>query len=142
MTTMTTAPLNVRGELAKQQRRQIELLPQALRESWTARTSADEGWSPANPSLGQCAVTALIVQDYAGGTLARTTVGGVSHYYNILEDGTEVDLTREQFPVWEPAEVITRDREYVLSFGPTAERYHRLKLAVYNRLGALLTQPY
>ena len=97
-----------------------------VRRAWNADTSADEGWSADNPALGQCAVTALIVQDHFGGELARTTVDGVSHYYNVLPDGTEVDLTREQFPQWNPTEPATRTREYVLSFEPTRQRYQLL----------------
>lgn len=123
-----------------QRARQFALLPQALRQSWSAATSADENWTPSNPSLGQCAVTALIVQDFAGGTLARTTVHGVSHYYNILPGSVELDLTRDQFPAWEPGEVIERDRDYVLSFQPTADRYAKLKMQVYTNLGRLLAQ--
>ena len=61
------------------------------------RTSADpEGWSPHNRPWGQCAVTALVVQDRFGGELLRARVDGVSHYWNRLPDGSELDLTRER----------------------------------------------
>lgn len=133
-----TAPTCLSEPLSAYREAQAELLPQALLESWTADTSADQAWSPQNPALGQCAVTALVVQDYLGGALARTTVNGVSHYYNILPDGTELDLTREQFPSWEPGEVVERDRGYVLSFPATAARYELLMLRTYAALDALL----
>jgi hypothetical protein len=54
-----------------------------------------------------------------------------SHYWNLLDDGRELDLTVEQFddPV-RPADVVTREREYVLSFPDTRQRYERLRAAV------------
>ena len=99
-----------------------------IRPSWCAATSADpKGWTPENPSHGQCAVTALVVQDLLGGTLLRTINDGISHYWNRLPTGIEVDLTREQFRGWNPGEIVERDREYVLSFPETAARYELLK---------------
>ena len=40
---------------------------------------------------------ALIVQDILGGELRRALVNGESHYWNQLDDGTVIDLTRSQF---------------------------------------------
>ncbi|HYE58613.1 MAG TPA: hypothetical protein VD948_08910 [Rhodothermales bacterium] len=101
--------------------------------AWARDTSASaDEWTPANPARGQCAVTALVVQDVYGGDLLRAMVGGESHYFNRLPGGEEVDLTRQQFPpdaVVGAAEV--RMREYVLSFPETARRYRLLK----DRLG-------
>lgn len=105
----------------------LAALSQALRASWNADTSAYPRWSPHTPSLGQCAVTALIVQDVLGGDLERVTVAGQSHYYNRLPDGTEIDLTRDQFAEWSPSAPETRTREYVLSYEPTAARYQILR---------------
>ena len=60
-------------------------------------------WSAANPSRGQCGSTALTIHDLLGGELLIAEVlradgsrQGV-HYWNLLPDGTEIDLTREQF---------------------------------------------
>ena len=40
----------------------------ALAASWTARTASPlVAWTPHNPSSGQCAVSALVLQDYCGG---------------------------------------------------------------------------
>ncbi len=67
-----------------------------VRKAWCAQTSADpDNWTPENPAWGQCAVTALVIQDLCGGELLRTTVGGISHYLNELEDGRWVDLTQQ-----------------------------------------------
>jgi hypothetical protein len=101
-----------------------------LRQAWTATTSASTDWTPERPSVGQCAVTALIVQDELGGVLLRTINANVSHYWNRLPDGSELDLTRDQFDVWEPGEIVERDREYVLSFPETRRRYEELRSAV------------
>jgi hypothetical protein len=100
-----------------------------LERAWSAETSADaEGWSPKNPAWGQCAVTALLVQELYGGSLLRTKVGNISHYWNLLPSGEEVDLTRDQFN--EPGLQLSgqlRSREYVLSFPDTVRRYERLR---------------
>lgn len=103
-------------------------LEAALRTAWSRDTSADAAnWSEANRAWGQCAVTALIVQDYFGGALRRGEVGPISHYWNLTLSGGEVDLTRQQFPDGtEIANVTVRTREYVLSHLETARRYQDL----------------
>jgi hypothetical protein len=110
-------------------------LEKALQASWGKDTSSMDSWSPLNPSLGQCAVTALVVQDHLGGTLLHCTVDGVSHYRNRLSSGQEIDLTIGQFrpnAIEGPAEA--RDRGYVLSFAETVERYRLLIGRVEARL--------
>jgi hypothetical protein len=98
--------------------------------TWCAET-AKGNWNPNNPSLNQCAITALVVQDYFGGELLRCLMtNGDSHYWNRLPDGTEVDLTEDQFRDIEakPLKIdfVVRTREYVLSFPETSRRYHLL----------------
>jgi hypothetical protein len=107
-------------------------LEKALEQAWDRSTCSDPGkWSSENPAWGQCAVTALIVQDYYGGELRRGLVDDISHYWNILQDGHEVDLTLKQFgDSARPTDVQPRDREYVLSFPDTVSRYERLRSAV------------
>jgi hypothetical protein len=59
----------------------IRELERALEVAWERTTSADpDRWSPQNPAWGQCAVTALIVQDHYGGELRRGIVDDISHY--------------------------------------------------------------
>ena len=81
-------------------------LEAAIRAAWALDTcdpvDADD-WSEANPSRGQCGSTALVIHDLLGGELLIADVlrtdgrrQGV-HYWNLLPDGTEIDLTREQF---------------------------------------------
>jgi hypothetical protein len=66
------------------------------------RVDADD-WSAASPSRGQCRSAALTIHDLLGGELLVAGVlrtGGSRqgvHYWNLLPDGTEIDLTRDQF---------------------------------------------
>lgn len=109
-------------------------IEEALRHSWGPDTCADwerYKWSPVNPAFGQCAVTALVVQDFAGGTIVKDPE--FDHYWNRLNDGTEVDLSREQFNVTiNPIAKEIREREYMLTHersikAKTPERYRILR---------------
>jgi hypothetical protein len=82
----------------------------AVRSSWSVETCdpvdvAD--WSPANPSRGQCGVTALTLHDLLGGELLEAQVlrpdGSRQgyHLWNRLAGGVEIDLTLEQFAATE-----------------------------------------
>jgi hypothetical protein len=82
-------------------------------------------WTPENPSRDQCGMTALVVQDVLGGdlVLAEVHVGGAQighHYWNRLPDGSDLDLTADQF---RPEETVVRGRVVVRP--PDAPRYHR-----------------
>src|SRR5665811_2071764 len=115
-----------------------------LRRAWSRSTSADpERWSEGNPAWGQCAVTSLVLQDLLGGKLCRTMVDGHSHYFNILDNGEEVDLTWEQFRVGATkSDRQLRERSYVLSFPDAARRYVLLRTAVDRRwLGDFVADP-
>jgi ADP-ribose pyrophosphatase YjhB (NUDIX family) len=81
-------------------------LESALRTAWcrwTCDPVDQPRWSESNPSWGQCASTALVIQDRLSGDLlladvheADGTPAGV-HFWNRLPDGAELDLTSEQF---------------------------------------------
>ncbi len=128
-------------KVEKQSNISKEQLAKILEESWDKQTSASEEWSPANKALGQCAVTACVVQDYLGGNILNTTAtlpDGTpdSHYYNLIDD-EEVDLTRSQFPEGTTftdgapkTKGYASTREYVLSHQPTNDRYDILKQRV------------
>jgi hypothetical protein len=105
---------------------------QLLSGGWSAETSAYDAWSPERPSVGQCAVTALEVQRILGGELVRVTNFGESHYFNWTTVGV-VDLTRDQFDVWEPTAPELRTREYVLSHPKTSNRYELLRINLAGR---------
>jgi hypothetical protein len=108
----------------------------AIRRSWAFDTALDNAWWPEQPSRGQCAVTALVIQELVGGELLRAVTSGVSHYWNRLPDGTEVDLTRDQFDVFDPGDVQVRTREYALSYAATADRYEILRERVHKVLAS------
>ncbi len=99
---------------------------------WNRRTSYDPaGWSSRNRAWGQCAVTALIVQDLFGGVVLRGFVNGIEHYWNRLPNEEEVDLTRAQFAnVHEVVSVAPASREFILASPSTAARYTELKRRV------------
>jgi hypothetical protein len=99
-----------------------------LRRAWRADTSYDpNGWSIMNPAFGQCAVTALIVQDRLGGELVHGVTKSVSHYWNRVPNGLEIDLTSDQFEAKLCFDrVETRSRDYVLSYPETKARYEKL----------------
>lgn len=106
----------------------VSALPAVFRECWRRETSYEPGkWSPENPTHGQCAITALVVQDLLGGDLLRAKVNGAEHYWNRLPDSGELDLTRDQFGCAPTTTVPERvSREYVLSFSNTVRRYRKL----------------
>jgi hypothetical protein len=99
---------------------------------WDRKTSYDPvGWSNRNRAWGQCAVTALIVQDLFGGEVLRGFVNGIEHYWNRLPKKGEVDLTRTQFDdVREIASVTPVSRDFILASPSTAVRYADLKRRV------------
>lgn len=69
----------------------------ALEGSWSAETSVV--FSPdAYPSYGQCAQTAIVIQEKFGGEILRTTGwhGTGNHFYNRIA-GERIDFTADQF---------------------------------------------
>jgi hypothetical protein len=72
----------------------------ALAEIWCEYTCAPrlrESWSKGNMTLGQCSITAFLVQDIFGGKVyGILRPGGNYHCYNVV-DGVVFDLTSEQF---------------------------------------------
>ena len=54
-------------------------------------------WNINNPSIGQCAVTSLVVQKYLKGKIVRNSK--YNHYWNILPSGHKVDFTYQQFNI-------------------------------------------
>ena len=71
-----------------------------LKSCWRADTCAPRmrgDWTPQNPTLGQCSVTAFLAQDIFGGEVRGVPLGdGTFHCFNVV-DGVAFDLTSEQF---------------------------------------------
>jgi hypothetical protein len=109
----------------------IKELSYALLNSWGADTATKGIWKEEIPDLNQCAITALVVQDYFGGDLLRCPLNdGDSHYWNNTKAHGELDLTFTQFAYTKQRKMvgtpIIREREYVLSFPDTLKRYEIL----------------
>ena len=108
-------------------------LYEVLRKCWskeTAYPSCQPEWIESDPTYGQCAITAMLVYDMFGGTIHRIRVsGGGTHYFNKI-DGHYIDLTREQFDLYnipveyEPNEQM--DRQYCGKNANTKKRYDML----------------
>jgi hypothetical protein len=104
-----------------------------LRKAWckeTAYRSCQAEWVETDPTYGQCAITAMLVYDMFGGTIHRIrNNSGGTHYFNKI-DGYYIDLTREQFDLYnipveyEPNEEM--DRKYCGKNADTAKRYQLL----------------
>lgn len=109
---------------------------EALEKSWAQDTTyCMIGFSKANPALGQCLVSTLVLQHYLGGEIIRGKftepdgVGG-SHYWLRIK-GVDVDLTWEQFkkgtkikPTGKPT------RKGMLKYPNVRERYNALQQKV------------
>ena len=71
-----------------------------LSDVWCADTCAPrmrKDWSAANKTLGQCSITAFLMQDIYGGTVRGVALkDGNYHCFNDV-DGCVFDLTSEQF---------------------------------------------
>jgi len=126
----------------------LEQLTHALHASWGADTSFDASeWSEDNPARGQCVASSLIVQDYYGGDLLRYEVRGEGlqelHYCNLLDDGTILDTTGQQYhqivsmqisPVHLAGYATVREKR--LADNGTRKRYELLKSRITRQLAA------
>jgi hypothetical protein len=99
-----------------------------LENAWCVETSYDPALChKSDRASGQCCVTALVVQDYFGGTIMRGVVNGGSHYWNNI-DGLDVDLTWRQFPIGAELTNIRKaaSREKLLANVRLRTRYKRI----------------
>jgi hypothetical protein len=100
---------------------------EAIRAAWCAETSYWPGlWRDDEPSIGQCAVTALAYQALCGGQIVTGWAGGVRHYWNRV-DGVACDFTAGQFPPEaRRLEAGVADRAALLADPDTRRRYELL----------------
>lgn len=104
-----------------------------LLECWcreTAYPACQKDWSQDDPSYGQCAITAMLVNDLFGGTIHRTrNLRGGAHYFNRIGE-RYIDLAAAHFwndfiPLeFEPNETI--DRKFCGRNADTKRRYDLL----------------
>ena len=111
-----------------------------LSEIWCAETCAPrlrERWCSANKTLGQCSVTAFLMQDIFGGKVygIRRTGGGV-HCFNVVGDCV-FDLTSEQFgdEVLDYSDCLVQDRAVHFANKEKWQRYLLLKKALEEAVG-------
>ena len=113
-----------------------------LSRLWCAETCAPglrKDWSAQNNTLGQCSITAFLIQDLMGGQVWGVPLpGGGVHCFNEV-DGCLFDLTSEQFggAALDYAARTLQDRETHFADGDKFARYQLLK----SRLLPLLPQP-
>jgi hypothetical protein len=106
---------------------------------WRRETCAprmQDEWTPENMTLGQCSITAFIVQDLFGGEVyGILRPGGNYHCYNVICDA-KFDLTSEQFGeeakdlVYDDVNLQTREVHFEKE--EKKARYEYLKQLVYD----------
>lgn len=113
-------------------------LRKVLEACWDIETAYHEDrrlWNKNNKSVGQCTVTALIVNDFFGGKIIRgySRKHRLYHYWNEI-DGVKIDLTFEQFHNSKPdivfSDHICKSREELLKIKSVKTRYLLLKKRV------------
>ena len=94
--TPSVHPINDEYKKIKDQRHLYDLLSSL----WSAQTCAPrmrKDWNENNKTLGQCSITAFLVQDIFGGEVYGVPLGdGNYHCFNKVGD-VVFDLTSEQF---------------------------------------------
>ena len=128
-------PIDPTFAKVKDQRHLYDLLS----ECWSIETCAPryrDEWSKANKTLGQCSITAFLVQDIFGGDVFGIPLPeGGYHCFNAVGDAV-FDLTSEQFgdKVLDYQHVVEQVREEHFD---DEEKYHRyliLKTSLLEKL--------
>lgn len=89
-------PMDERYQMLQSPRRLYDVLSGIWCE-YTCAPRLRQEWSRENMTLGQCSITAFLVQDIFGGKVyGILRPGGNYHCYNVV-DGCCFDLTSEQF---------------------------------------------
>ena len=110
-----------------------------LSEIWCAETCAPRmrsDWSPENKTLGQCSITAFLLQDLYGGKVFGVPLGdGNYHCFNVVGDCV-FDLTSEQFGdrKLNYTDCPEQFRETHFAKEEKRQRYELLKASLFARL--------
>lgn len=110
-----------------------------LTDLWTIETCAPAfrpEWSEENRTLGQCSITAFLVQDHFGGKVFGLPLpDGATHCFNDV-DGCVFDLTSEQFgdEVKDYVHVTEQFREEHFANADKKARYELLKKGLEKKL--------
>ena len=112
-----------------------------LSELWSAETCAPRmrgDWSADNPTLGQCSITAFLMQDLFGGRVYGVPLeDGGFHCFNAVGDCV-FDLTSEQFgdTALDYENRPEQRREVHFARDEKRQRYELLKRRLLKRLDA------
>ncbi len=113
-----------------------------LTEIWSKETCAPrmrDDWTTQNMTLGQCSITAFLIQDIFGGDVyGIERAGGNYHCYNVI-DGKIFDLTSEQFgdEILNYKDNPEQLREVHFAKEEKHERYLHLKEALAKKLNKI-----
>ena len=113
-----------------------------LSEIWCADTCAPRmrgNWSPENRTLGQCSITAFLMQDIYGGKVYGVPLGdGNYHCFNVV-GSCVFDLTSEQFGdiVLNYDGCPEQSREVHFAKDEKRRRYEYLKSRLFDRIEEL-----
>ena len=113
---------------------------------WSAGTCAPRmrtEWTPENRTLGQCSITAFLLQDIYGGKVRGIPLGdGSYHCFNEVGD-TVFDLTSEQFgdTILDYTDCPEQERSVHFAKEEKRLRYEKLKAALEERLREYYENP-
>ena len=133
--TPSVKPTNEQFNKVNDQRHLYDLLS----DIWSKETCAPRmriNWSKDNKTLGQCSITAFLVQDIFGGLVYGVPLkDGNYHCFNVIND-VAFDLTSEQFGNVELdyQNVVLQKREDHFSKLEKYERYSLLKRRLLEKL--------
>ena len=106
---------------------------------WRIETCAPRlrpGWSENNRTLGQCSITAFLLQDLYGGQVCGVPLGdGNYHCFNAV-DGCVFDLTSEQFgeKQLDYSDCVEQSRAVHFAKEEKQQRYNDLRQKLLERL--------
>ncbi|MBP5313175.1 MAG: hypothetical protein J6112_10125 [Clostridia bacterium] len=103
---------------------------------YTCAPRLRQGWSPSDKTLGQCSITAFLMQDiYGGKVMGIPLKDGGFHCFNDV-DGCVFDLTSEQFrgEILDYENVSEQFREDHFAKTEKKERYEFLKKRLFEEL--------
>ena len=109
-----------------------------LNDIWCEYTCAPrmrEKWNKNNKTVGQCSITAFLMQDLFAGDVYGIDIGGGSyHCFNVV-NGIKFDLTSEQFnKKLDYDNTVIQDRNIHFKKHEKKERYEYLKEKLLSRI--------
>ena len=131
----------------KSEHTDIESIVDRFKRAWsedTAHPSYKGKWGKDNPTAGQCAVTALVLNDLYGWDIYDVIVGRARHFFNKTDSGEIIDITAEQFGNTKIpyGTARTRDRNDLLKSPDVKQRYKLLLNNLDNKTSEPVKEDY